>query len=110
MLVAYGDETLYIPAKLYDYLLARASIVCIAQPGELSGIVESSGAGRTVRPGDVDGAADLIEAAIDARARGERVFQPIEAELERYSAREAARVLAAELDAMIEGRSSEPEG
>lgn len=100
VLVAYGDETLYIPAKLYDYLLARAPIACIARPGELADIVEQSGAGAAIEPDDVDGAAALIERAIDARGRGEAAFVPDEDELERYSAREAARKLAAVLDAI----------
>ncbi|MCA9702114.1 MAG: glycosyltransferase, partial [Myxococcales bacterium] len=94
VLVAYGDETLYIPAKLYDYLLARAPIACIAQPGELVDIVEGCGAGRGLAPGDVEGAAALIEQAIDARIRGERAFVPNEAQLAPYSARETARALA----------------
>ncbi|MFV8751213.1 glycosyltransferase [Nannocystaceae bacterium ST9] len=100
VLVAYGDETLYIPAKLYDYLLARSPIACIAPPGELSEIVERCGSGRAIRPGDVEGAAALIELAIDARARGERAFVPNEAELERYSARTSAKALAELLDAI----------
>lgn len=100
VLVAYGDETLYIPAKLYDYLLARASVACITQPGELATIVEQTGVGEAIRPGDVEGAARLIEVAIDARAAGRRAFTPNEAEVERYSAREAARALAMILDEM----------
>ncbi len=101
VLVAYGDETLYIPAKLYDYLLARAPIACIAQPGELGEIVERCGSGRTIRPGDIEGAAALIEQAIDARAKGVRAFVPNEAELEQYSARTAAKVLAELLDEIV---------
>lgn len=101
LLVAYGEETLYIPAKLYDYLLARAPIACIAPPGEeLATIVETCKAGRTIAPGDVGGMAALIEQAIDARASGERAFVPDERELERYSARTSARMLAQQLDAI----------
>ncbi len=100
VLVAYGDETFYIPAKLYDYLVARAPIACITQPGELAEIVESTGAGQALRPGDVEGAAALIERSIDARARGQRAFVPDEHELDRYSARESARALAAVLDSL----------
>lgn len=101
LLVAYGEETLYIPAKLYDYLLARAPIACIAPLGEeLATIVETCKAGRTVAPGDVAGMVALIEQAIDARARGERAFVPDEQQLERYSARASARLLASHLDAI----------
>ena len=100
VLVAYGDETLYIPAKLYDYLLARAPIACISQPGELATIVERSGAGRAIRPGDVEGAAALIELAIAARAAGSRAFVPDEQALAPYSARATAKQLAALLDAI----------
>jgi glycosyltransferase involved in cell wall biosynthesis len=103
VLVAYGDETLYIPAKLYDYLLARAPIACIAQPGELSRIVESSGAGQALAPGDVEAAAVLIDRAIDARAEGRPAFVPDEARLEEYSARAASKRLAAVLDAISGG-------
>jgi hypothetical protein len=107
VLVAYGDETLYIPAKLYDYLLARAPIACISQPGELATIVERSGAGRAIRPGDIEGAASLIEQAIAARASGTRAFVPDEASLDPYSARSTAKALAEVLDAI---RGSEASG
>lgn len=101
VLVAYGDETLYIPAKLYDYLLARAPIACISQPGELATIVERSGAGRAIRPGDVEGAAGLIEQAIAARAKGTRAFVPDESALDPYSARSTTKVLAELLDSIV---------
>jgi glycosyltransferase involved in cell wall biosynthesis len=101
VLVAYGDETLYIPAKLYDYLLARAPIACITQPGELATIVERSGAGRAIAPGDVEGAAKLIELAIAARANATRAFVPDEQALAPYSARTTAKALAELLDSMI---------
>jgi glycosyltransferase involved in cell wall biosynthesis len=100
VLVAYGDETLYIPAKLYDYLLARAPIACITQPGELATIVENSGAGRAIRPGDVEGAASLIEQAIAARAKGTRAFVPDESALDPYSARSTAKALAELLNSL----------
>lgn len=98
VLVAYGDETLYIPAKLYDYLLARAPIACISPPGELASIVERSKAGQAIRPGDVEGAAKLIEQAIAARAKGTRLFMPDEQALAPYSARSTAKQLAELLD------------
>lgn len=104
VLVAYGDETLYIPAKLYDYLLARAPIACISQPGELATIVERSGAGRAIRPGDVEGAAKLIELAIASRANGTRAFVPDEQELAAYSARTTAKALAEQLDSISRSR------
>jgi hypothetical protein len=100
VLVAYGDETLYIPAKLYDYLLARAPIACISQSGELATIVENSGAGRAIRPGDVEGAASLIDRAIAARAKGTRAFVPDESALDPYSARSTAKALAELLGAL----------
>lgn len=101
LLVAYGEETLYIPAKLYDYLLARAPIACIAPPGEeLARIVEGCKAGRAIAPGDVGGMVSLIVQAIAARARGRRAFVPDEQQLERYSARTSARMLAQQLDAI----------
>ncbi|NVB40159.1 glycosyltransferase [Pseudenhygromyxa sp. WMMC2535] len=98
VLVAYGDETLYIPAKLYDYLLARAPVACLSQPGELADIVEGCGAGRAVRPGDVEGVATLIDAAIDARARNERAFTPDEDALASYGAPATTRALAGVFD------------
>ncbi|EDM80174.1 hypothetical protein PPSIR1_36027 [Plesiocystis pacifica SIR-1] len=101
VLVAYGDETLYIPAKLYDYLLARAPIACISQPGELADIVEGTGAGKSIRPGDVAGARALLEAAIDARAEGRRAFTPDEDALRSFGAPATARALAGLLDAVL---------
>ncbi|MEQ9318788.1 MAG: glycosyltransferase, partial [Polyangiaceae bacterium] len=39
VLLAYGEETLFVPAKLYDYLLTGAPILCVAPASELTDIV-----------------------------------------------------------------------
>jgi glycosyltransferase involved in cell wall biosynthesis len=105
ILVAYGDETLYIPAKFYDYMLARASIACLTREGELAELVEQSGAGRAIAPDDVDGALAVIERAIAARAAGERAFGVDEAARERFSSVHASEQLAQLLDQVLAERS-----
>jgi hypothetical protein len=46
ILMAYGDETLFIPAKFFDYLLTGAKILCISQPSELTQYIEETQTGH----------------------------------------------------------------
>ena len=101
VLLAYGEETLFVPAKLYDYLLTGAPILCVAPPSELTDIVARTRTGRSLAPGDVDAAADVLRAALEARRTETPLTTPHPDAIEDFSARATARQLAESLDRMI---------
>lgn len=106
ILLGYGEETLFVPAKLYDYFVSGSPILCVAPAGsELSGIVERTGAGRSVDPADVEGTAGAIAAAIDARAGGPPIAHRDEDAIARFSAPRTAEELAKLLDEMCDERA-----
>jgi glycosyltransferase involved in cell wall biosynthesis len=108
LLLGYGDETLYLPAKLFDYLMTRVPILCVAPPSELTRIVHDTGSGTSVDPGDPQGIADALARALVAPDRLSSISRD-EARIGRFSATETAHELAAVLDEMIgEGNPGRP--
>ena len=101
ILLAYGDETLFVPAKLYDYLLSGAPILCVAPESELTGIVERTGTGFPLGPGDIGAAVDVLRAALEARRTQNPLTTPHSEAIEDFSARTTARELASSLDRMV---------
>lgn len=100
VLLAYGEETLFIPAKFYDYLLSGAPLLCVSKPSELTRLVSELGAGVSVEPNDVDATLRAIEGALEARSQGAvRRVDPEKAAC--FSAPRAAERLAALFDQII---------
>ncbi|MBW2524515.1 MAG: glycosyltransferase [Deltaproteobacteria bacterium] len=104
LLLAYGEERLFIPAKLFDYLLAGSPILCVAPPSELTEIVARTGAGLSVSPGAVGQAASALRQAMAARREGRDLGHRDESAIMEYSARATAAQLAAGLDEMVANR------
>jgi hypothetical protein len=104
VLLAYGEETLFIPAKFYDYLLSGSPILCVSSPSELTRLVDELGAGTSVAPGDVTATARAIERALEARSSG-IVSRVDPAKAARFSAPEAAKRLAGLFDQVL-GRAA----
>lgn len=50
ILMAYGDETLFIPAKFFDYLLTQSPILCISQPSDLTDYIDQTKTGVHFAP------------------------------------------------------------
>ncbi len=98
VLLAYGDETLFLPAKLFDYLMTGAPILCVSEPSELTEIIEETRAGRWARATDVVGVASIIRAAVDARRTGTPLTNPETSAISRYAAPATTRALARVLD------------
>jgi hypothetical protein len=98
LLQGYGDDPWFLPAKLYDYLLARVPVLSISTSAELASILERTRLGAAHDASDLAALERGIEAALDARAAGRRLASPDEAELEALSARAAAAKLARLLD------------
>jgi glycosyltransferase involved in cell wall biosynthesis len=93
LLPAWGTSRghLFLPGKLYDYLLAGAPILAIGENPELVSILERTRAGTLVAPGDVDGIARAIRGAID----GTLPFAPDPEAVAEFSAPRATARLAA---------------
>jgi hypothetical protein len=102
ILLAYGEETLFIPAKFYDYLLSGSPMLCISNPSELTKLVSELGAGSSAGPDDVASAVKAIERVAEARERGE-VLRIDEQRASRFSAPAAARRLAELFDRLLDG-------
>ena len=63
VLLGYGEETGFIPAKTFDYLMVRRPILCVTTCPELGGIIHEA-AGWAVAPADVEGAASVIASIV----------------------------------------------
>lgn len=110
LLLGYGDEEGFIPAKTFDYLLVRRPVLCITRCEELGRIIAVTGAGRVVRPGDTHGCAAAIESAIRERSGAS---QPGRCTVDRshFSVNVSVEKLATLLDTVVEdwqGRGAEP--
>jgi glycosyltransferase involved in cell wall biosynthesis len=102
LLLSYGREQLFLPAKLFDYMAAGAPILCVAPPSELSEIVEATRIGRSCDPEDVEGCAAIIMAAAERRrGLGELLREPSGAALEPYTAAATTAALARLLDELV---------
>lgn len=108
ILVNYDNETLYVPAKTFDYLITGKPILCLSRPSELTRFVTKTGAGRVVDPDDVAGTAAVIMSAIAARNGGAPVSSLNSAEIVAYDARTTAEKLASVLNAMVKVGISGP--
>ena len=96
LLPAWGTYRgrLFLPGKLYDYLLAGAPILAMGDNEELAEILARTRTGTLVAESDVDGIARTLRAAID----GTLAFAPDAAAVEEFSAPRAAARLAAVFD------------
>jgi len=70
LLPAWGTHRgrLFLPGKLYDYLLAGAPILALGENAELGEILARTRTGTLFAEGDVDGIAAAIAAALDGAA------------------------------------------
>ena len=98
LLLAYGEETLYIPAKLFDYLLARREILCIAAPSELTDIIERTATGSWARPDDVAAVKEALASALQRKDAGKTALDANEQAVQRFAAPHTTAQLAALLE------------
>lgn len=101
LLLSYGEERLFVPAKLYDYLLTGAPILCVAPPSELTEIIERTKSGRWVAPGQVAELATVLRDELRARREGRRLAEPDPEAIAAFSAKTTTRQLAESLDEMV---------
>lgn len=104
VLLAYGEETLYIPAKLFDYLLVARPILCVAVQSELTDIIERTATGTWAAPDDVTKIAAELLRAHEAKRTKSSDFRPQSDAVEAFSAARTTAQLAEVLDAACAGR------
>src|SRR5690606_19021703 len=109
LLVAYGRETMFLPAKLYDYMRTGTPLLCIAPPSELRRLVDGAGLGPSCDPEEVERCAEHLEAALDARSRGVSLRAAGAATLEPWSARSTTQQLVELIETVVDGRSAHSE-
>lgn len=102
VLLAYGEETLYIPAKLFDYLLVARPILCVAVKSELVDIIERTQTGTWAAPDDVAKVAAELHRVHQAKTAKTSGFRPNSAAVEAFSARNTTAQLAALLDEVFD--------
>jgi len=100
VLLGYGEHTLFVPAKLYDYMLAGAPILCVSPESELSAMVRATGRGVAAERHEADTIERAILAALDRLAVHPSPTPAADAAAA-YSSPETARQLAALLDALV---------
>lgn len=101
ILMAYGNETLYVPAKVFDYFLTGRPILCLSASSELRHMVEGTGSGLTAEPTDVASVAQMLERIIDGRAKDTPVCQPNQTLIDEFSAPHTAGQLAGLLNEIV---------
>jgi glycosyltransferase involved in cell wall biosynthesis len=66
----------HIPAKVFEYLYSRKPILAIADPGELTEIVERSGLGAVVSPRPPEALADALLRLLERHMSGKLTTSP----------------------------------
>lgn len=105
LLLGYGSETGYVPAKFFDYFLSGAPILCVARHSELTRLVDETGRGRCAAPDEVTAIAETIATA--TRRPAEIASVPADAAAcERFSAPYTSAQLARVFDEVVGARPS----
>lgn len=100
LLLAYGGETLYVPAKTFDYFLSGAPILCLSGSSELRGMVEDTGTGFVAAPDDVAAVCDALRKVLAAAVEGRPAVTPKGDAVDQFSAPHTAGLLARTLEGL----------
>lgn len=87
------DQPLQVPAKLYEYLLARRNILSISTGGITDRIIKQTRAGVSYAPENIDGIKRAIQEYLD-----DRRFRGDEGEIAKYNSHLIFNDLMQELD------------
>ncbi|MFA5967464.1 MAG: glycosyltransferase [Patescibacteria group bacterium] len=98
------SESIFLPAKLMDYLAVRRPILGITPVGESARLIQSTKTGTAVSPDDVSGIAAALRSYYQSFCQQQLIFQSDEIELSKYHATAAAQKLAEWLDQLIPDR------
>jgi len=95
------NPSLFLPAKLIEYLAFHKPILAITPPGVTADLVRNANVGSAVNPIDTIGLVQAITQYYQLHQTGQLRVQPNQSELDRYSAANYAEQLSALLDRLI---------
>lgn len=95
-------ESIFMPAKLADYLISGKPILAITPAGATADVIAATQTGITASPTDVVGIKSALAKYISQHQAGLLTISPNVSEIERYSARQAAGQLAQWLNDLSE--------
>jgi glycosyltransferase involved in cell wall biosynthesis len=101
ILLGYGEEKLYVPAKTFDYFMSGAPVLSLSESTELDSMIEKTGRGLSVRPNDIEGVTEALIEVLKAARDGKRICEPRRKDVEEFSAPNAAGKLATTLNDMV---------
>ncbi|OPY24915.1 MAG: hypothetical protein A4E26_00088 [Methanobacterium sp. PtaU1.Bin097] len=90
------NEHLFIPAKLFEYMLTQRPILGLVNPGEATEIIRKGNMGESVLPTNIPGISDKIYKMYVAHKNNQNVYHPDKEFISRFNRRELSRQLAAE--------------
>jgi hypothetical protein len=100
VLLGYGSESLYIPAKLFDYFLTNRPILHIGCSDEVTRIIADTGTGLSVRPDDPAGLMKALRDLLYSKD-GAPVGNRNRERLADFSSPRTAEMLAHHLDEIV---------
>ena len=98
--------SIFLPAKLADYLAFKKPILAITPPGETADFIERTGAGLIASPGNPSGIAQSIKQFYQLFSQGKLIASVNPTALNQYSAIEYSRKLMALLDQLVASKTS----
>jgi glycosyltransferase involved in cell wall biosynthesis len=96
LLIFQGDHRLSLPSKFFDYLRTGKPILAIVEKGALSDMVEKTGSGAWVAPGDTTAIAQKLLEVLQFPAKSPEEIEPLFVQFH-------FRNLAAQLARLVQG-------
>lgn len=101
LLIFQGDHRLSLPSKFFDYLRTGKPILAIVEKGALSDMVEKTGSGTWVAPGDSTAIAQKLLEVLQFPAKSPEEIEPLFAQFH-------FRNLAGQLARLVQGLAVAP--
>jgi len=95
------NESIFLPAKLIEYLSTRKPILGITSSGASAETIQRTATGQTVAPDNIEKIAEIIINYYKLYKQKLPAEQPDLEEISKYSAKNYARVMAASLDNLV---------
>jgi hypothetical protein len=99
LLLGYGNEEGYIPAKIFDYFLVNKPILCITKCSELMGIVQKYKQGMVASPHNIDEIKRLLLYAF--KSKGKKYRDPLELQMAPFTIEKSVRELSDVLNSVL---------
>jgi len=91
------NDHLFIPAKLFEYMLSQRPILGLVNPGEATEVIRKGNIGESVSPNNISGISDKIYKMYLNHKNNQDFYHPDKEFISRYNRRELSRQLAQEL-------------